>query len=360
MAMGTPAFEPELWNRPEIQGINNCYNYATNRRFEPGTERKYPAPAEPGRASGVTVGVHIGYDVLRQEKVRQGGATVTLFGPAFEITCDGLKSACVLDGLKEPTPPGPGETLPSCETDCYLVAYYVRPAQPFGTRGALFFSADYHFVRRDSDGNWSHKPATQEATRKQYKRPDPTVPEDPAKPDGTYTGDDITDPSKDSVGPGYRFCGYLCVCDASVRVAQADIPQTGRQSQGAIMARGTAQASTARVTAILSGTDFVSLLEDLTTWSGATWRPGYGEGQLRYRLDVGDRGAFTEFSLLVNDRSLTAWDGSARTLADPKGRLGRLIDAWFERRARTEPDLGVARAEHDAPQREQEVERRDS
>ncbi len=243
-------------------------------------------------------------------------------------------------------------------TDCYLVAYYVRPARPFGTAG-VFFSADYHFVRRDSDGNWSHKPATQEATRKQYKRPDPTVPEDPAKPDGTYTGDDITDPPKDSVGPGYQFCGYLCVCGASVRVAQADIPQTGRQSQGAIIARGTAQASTARVIAVLTGTDFVSLLEELTTRSGAAWRPGYGEGQLRYRLDVGDRGAFTEFSLLVNDRSLTAWDGSARTLADPKGRLARLIDAWLERRVRPEPALDVACPEYDAPQREQEADRRD-
>jgi hypothetical protein len=88
------------------------------------------------------------------------------------------------------------------------------------------------------------------------------------------------------------------------------------------------------VTAVTEGTDFAALVEDWTRGAGARWREGFAKkptGGLRYRLDVGDAGDFTEFTLLVCSRGLTAWDGRPRHLSDPKGRVATLLDGWFAR-----------------------------
>jgi len=113
-----PKYEPDNWNKPPIQGNNNCYNYAMNMMLN--------GFARPGR---------------------QGGKQPPLPGQAG-YNCDAFVAAAQSDNL----------TKQDCDTACpkgsYKVALVVDPkGDP-----ASAIPMDYHWYRQDDNGNWSHKP----------------------------------------------------------------------------------------------------------------------------------------------------------------------------------------------------------
>jgi len=109
----TPSFEPEYWNDYDpanmelghVQGANNCYNYAVNRRTD--------TFAQPGRATGTWC---------------PGGSCYTAANMTQYAINDGLVSTTT-------------NSVPSGKT---LLALVLSPS-------------DYHWYRRDADGTWSHK-----------------------------------------------------------------------------------------------------------------------------------------------------------------------------------------------------------
>lgn len=121
---GTPMYEPGYWNDgPGIdeilkkrrcdggprQCLNNCYNYAANRRTD--------TYAQPGLRAGIR---------LEED----------------DYNCDRVYAAAVADGLKPPDASG------SCPSGTTKVALAVRQEW------------DYHWYRQDADGMWSHKLST--------------------------------------------------------------------------------------------------------------------------------------------------------------------------------------------------------
>lgn len=135
-----PKTSVSYWNRSGVQERNNCYNYATNRRTD--------GFAQPGQASGIRFG---------------------------DISCSSLLSAAAADqGLTRtrsfPLDEGGGDTL---------VALVVAPGY------------DFHWYRRDSSGNWSHKPGQLGAT---------TV---------DNNGKVIRSPESAARGAYTQFCGYF-------------------------------------------------------------------------------------------------------------------------------------------------------
>lgn len=67
-------------------------------------------------------------------------------------------------------------------------------------------SNDYHWLRQDDNGKWSHKPGGGKATNKDW--------------DGRgWNGNEISDPETANLGRYKKFCGYCCVCPEKVEVA---------------------------------------------------------------------------------------------------------------------------------------------
>lgn len=139
-------FDPTFWNVPPHVGLNNCYNFATNRCTD--------TFAQPGRAA------------LQQASV---------------IDCAHVKAAAIADGLVQAPPCPPDDQAPR-----YLVALVqapvFSPSWPY---------PDYHWYRRCSDGFWGHKPGGTAA--RNYDN----------------SGSTIYDPESCDRGPYTNFCGYL-------------------------------------------------------------------------------------------------------------------------------------------------------
>src|SRR5262245_41278596 len=70
-------FDPTFWNGPAHVDLNNCYNFATNRRTD--------TFAQPGRASG---------------------------HPSSTIDCDHVRAAAILDGAVQAPPCPPDDQAP--------------------------------------------------------------------------------------------------------------------------------------------------------------------------------------------------------------------------------------------------------
>lgn len=94
------AYNPNFWNRPEVQPYNNCYNYAMNDRTD--------TFAQPGRISG---------------------------HPNNIMQCANVAAAANWDGCTA-----------TCSGTNKQVALVVWPG------------FDYHWYRRQSEGFWGHKP----------------------------------------------------------------------------------------------------------------------------------------------------------------------------------------------------------
>src|SRR4051812_9864764 len=270
-----PNFEPNKWNTPDVQSVNNCYNYATDNRNAPQDGQPAPRPASPGRKEDVTAGIPKGAKVVSQTP--DGHATVRVM---LDFTCRGVKTVSILDGLKEPNAQG------ACDSGCWKVGYFVR-------RCTDEKSGDIHFVRQDGDGTWSHKPGTNAATQNQFN-----------PQSGKYDGPKITDPSKDNVGQDYTFCGYLCCCPGTT-VAMVE-PQSSHEMAALSVATTLGDPNTVTLPYAPRELQAVwsALVAELASW----WVEGFGPGALRYRLDGPFLPGDGPQTALITDRSVTVWD----------------------------------------------------
>ncbi len=103
-----PICNPSYWNDPNRIEDNNCYNYACDRPFGPGTRRFW----QPG-----------GSDISNGE-----------------VNCVQMKARVIADGGREPTECG------KCADGYHKIRLWVQPG------------IDFHFYRQDAGGSWSDKP----------------------------------------------------------------------------------------------------------------------------------------------------------------------------------------------------------
>jgi hypothetical protein len=158
-----PSFEPDRWNDGGyIQHHNNCYNYVCDRITN--------TNAEPGRGSGHKF---------------------------TSASCASLTAAAAADGLV-PTDAADIYKCGGCFGGCwYLVALMLYEGDPNNVEDGQV-PLLYHWLRRDSDGNWSHKDGIKEATNKDH------------------AGKVIEDPRKADLTPYKTFCGFFCVNKANL------------------------------------------------------------------------------------------------------------------------------------------------
>ena len=154
-ACDCPKQSPDLatWNsNVACRSSNNCYNYATNMKTN--------TFAQPGRAAAAQYA---------------------------SLSCTDVTTAAIADGLTSVNDPD------DCPVGQCPVALVVAPGK------------DYHWYRRNANGNWSHKPGGTDAT--------------------TFdaSGNKITNPETADRNYGYLnytdFCGYFCVDWDEVTVA---------------------------------------------------------------------------------------------------------------------------------------------
>jgi len=100
------AFNPGFWNDAAHISLNNCYNYASNKRTD--------TFAQPGKGSG---------------------------HPYTALTCAAVTSAALSDGLHKRF-----DCFPDTEKPRWLVAMVIAPGY------------DYHWYRKQKEGFWGHKP----------------------------------------------------------------------------------------------------------------------------------------------------------------------------------------------------------
>jgi hypothetical protein len=145
----TPVYNPSKWNDdPDITDNNNCYNYANDK-----ITMTY---AQPGLGS-------------HQDRVNSGPDALILNAQA-----DGLE-------FKGLTNPG------SCQSG-HLVVCFIKSR-----------TGDYHWLRKDSDGTWSHKMNGEIARNVDNN------------------GNIITDPENCAVGYDLKV-GYFCTCGDNVEI----------------------------------------------------------------------------------------------------------------------------------------------
>ncbi len=134
-----PVFNPGIWNNdPLVCGSNNCYNYANNKITN--------TFAQPGRCST---------------------------GSTFAIGCDSTGQGARSDGEI------PIASVASTPANGHYIALVIWPGR------------DYHWYRRDQNGQWSHKPGGT-----------------PAK-NTDNSGAHISNPELCDRGPYTVFCGYF-------------------------------------------------------------------------------------------------------------------------------------------------------
>jgi hypothetical protein len=141
-----PKYEPGVWNDDfEVQSNNNCYNY--------GCDIQTNTYAQPGAAHGI-------------------------FLTQADMNCTAVTDGAIADGLV-PVDCDEGCGCAECR---HQVALVISPTKP-----------DYHWYRKDRDGNWTHKMAWTPATNLDD------------------SGNIITDPRTADRGSYTIFCGCFCV-----------------------------------------------------------------------------------------------------------------------------------------------------
>jgi len=95
--------------------------------------------------------------------------------------------------------------LPETNGSNYRIAVFVRPSETITIADSFSIPlpADYHYMRQDSDGTWSHKPGEEEVTNLDY------------------SGDVITDPRAADVGK-YQFIAFGLVPAGGLDVGPRD------------------------------------------------------------------------------------------------------------------------------------------
>jgi len=164
-----PTFNPSNWNDAStggaVQHTNNCYDYAVDKKS--GRTRK-PSGSRPGK------------------KADQDAGTTNKELKAPPYTCAQIEAAVVHDGFNLST------KAATCPTRCWKVAV-MRAVLPGGR-------TDFHFVRQDANGTWSHKQGAGPATQ------------------NDSSNNPITDPSTADIRAGaarYAVCNYYCVCPST-------------------------------------------------------------------------------------------------------------------------------------------------
>jgi hypothetical protein len=314
--MAGPDYKPDEWNKPDIKPVNNCYNYAANNKFSPKPGEAAPLAAQPGKKKGIEPYIKKAI-VKRKYRINVPALRTQLEIeiPQFQrdVICDGVAIAAKADGLTDTTPDA--NKKPTCPGDCWLVAYYRRAAA--GTD-----DGDFHFVRQDSDGGWSHMPEWGgTVTRNKY---------DPGKQN--YDKDDpIKDPEHDNVGRGYEFCGYLCCCK-NVTVASLLPGEVGTGGEVAVAVCTTGLGRSAPFAAPYTASDMQGILSTFIAPLGIDWVDGFGDGRLLYRIDLlSQQEELPQTSIFVTDSSYTVWDGAARHLNDPEGAVAKHLDGLLGR-----------------------------
>jgi hypothetical protein len=275
------------------KSVNNCYNYAVNRKFK----------KKAGKDSAATPG---------KKGNKECGLVTPDFGtngkPIYTCWCSSPPERSLADALGGDGLEDVGKNLAAAKAkcnkpECWLVAAYSGDA----TVG------DYHFVREyenpGGDKGWSQMCGAGGVVTDKCHYP------------GTGHADQpIKDPAKDLDGSGYKFCGYFCCCGDTVDVAMVDRSTSTAvwiadctKNSGKALPLVSAQNSSVAATAL--GT----LIERL----GDSWTEGFGEGDLMYRIDIPTTAHGPSMTVLVNDGSVTLWDGpdlvgaSARSANDP-------------------------------------------
>ena len=145
-----PPYEPKKWNdNANTRDNNNCYNYATNKKTN--------TFAQPGKKTGQIYASLTGKDV-----------------------CD----AAVRDGLVKLANPGGGK-FP--KTDLCLVALFI------------WKNVDFHWVRLDNTGKWSHKMGGTPATNLDNDKKE------------------MKDPTKINLDK-YKFIKYMGYCPPDIKI----------------------------------------------------------------------------------------------------------------------------------------------
>jgi RHS repeat-associated protein len=107
-----PVFNPDYWNKPDVIGKNNCYNYALDRQTNDNRQ--------PG-----------------------GG-----YGPTDFVDCASLKAKVMADGATEPDLSKPEKC--QCPNGKHKIRLWAN-----GRIGVS--DGEFHFYRQDRDGSWSDK-----------------------------------------------------------------------------------------------------------------------------------------------------------------------------------------------------------
>jgi len=290
----------EDYNTPSTQGVNFCYNYATDNmnKIKPGKKR--PIPAMPG-AKGDIDPFSTEYDPN----------TETL---SFRITCASLKAACVdVDDMKD-------EEWCKTHDKCWRVAYFIKKNE---TR----WGDGYHFAREDKkavppkDGKpgepaqWSHKMNGHAATNKKFNC-------DTKRPEGPP----LSDPETQTFAEGYKFCGYICACP-DLKVTHMEVSK--------LIEKGDSKVAMFEY-ASLSGTILPPLLLDLPEFDKFltavleapedAWIDDAGPGNIAYRFEKIDEKGDTVQTVLVSDEALTLWtDDALKHLPDPDATFIRQV-----------------------------------
>lgn len=174
-----PTYDPDSWIPHQFN--NNCYDYACDNK----TKRPPWSKSEPGRGSGRPVG--------------------------RPLTCENVTAACVRDGLKTTVAGREVDRDTVCGFGCWKIALLISTESDDTDN-------DYHFVRQDDNGWWSHKM-------------DHRVAQDfDASGVTSNFQKSIRDPEtanwdyRPKFRLNYKFCRYLCVCPDDLRIAQ--LPMT--------------------------------------------------------------------------------------------------------------------------------------
>ncbi len=114
-AEDAPAYNPGLWNQPNVQPYNNCYNYANDQMTN--------TFAQPGQAHNV---FPANYDCFEYQQAAAADGLVP---------CNGFADALAADAG-------------------WYVALVMDPRA----------DGDFHWYRQDDNGCWSHKPGDDAAT----------------------------------------------------------------------------------------------------------------------------------------------------------------------------------------------------